>query len=69
MVKNIIDAFKEPWKCRVTGIIPRDEVTIEEEVCTLVLSRMVVDVVEEKFMMHHRPYPENKLKKRGLLCT
>eukprot|EP00975_Prorocentrum_lima_P019105 4021041-Prorocentrum_lima.AAC.1 len=25
MVKKIIDAFRKPWKCRVTGIIPRDE--------------------------------------------
>eukprot|EP00975_Prorocentrum_lima_P053432 11206865-Prorocentrum_lima.AAC.1 len=31
MVKKIIDAFQKPCTCRVTGIIPRGDVTIEEE--------------------------------------
>eukprot|EP00975_Prorocentrum_lima_P023437 4928909-Prorocentrum_lima.AAC.1 len=31
MVKKITYAFKKPWTCRVTGIIPRDGITIEEE--------------------------------------
>eukprot|EP00975_Prorocentrum_lima_P070818 12934243-Prorocentrum_lima.AAC.1 len=30
-VKNIIDAFRKPGTCRVTGVIPRYGITIEEE--------------------------------------
>eukprot|EP00975_Prorocentrum_lima_P024305 5113071-Prorocentrum_lima.AAC.1 len=48
MVKKIIDDFREPWKCRVTGIIPRDGITTEEEVSTLVFFGMVVEVAKEK---------------------
>eukprot|EP00975_Prorocentrum_lima_P028655 6021815-Prorocentrum_lima.AAC.1 len=62
--KKIIDAFQKPWKCRVTGIIPGDGVTIEEEVPTLVFLGMVMEVAEDKLMMHQKPYLENKLKKR-----
>eukprot|EP00975_Prorocentrum_lima_P016591 3518522-Prorocentrum_lima.AAC.1 len=51
MVKEIIDAFKTPWKCRVAGIIPRDGITIEEEVPTAVSLGMVVEVVEAKFLV------------------
>eukprot|EP00975_Prorocentrum_lima_P047934 10023936-Prorocentrum_lima.AAC.1 len=29
---------------------------------------MVVEVVEDRLVMHQRPYLENKLKKRGLLA-
>eukprot|EP00975_Prorocentrum_lima_P017498 3696742-Prorocentrum_lima.AAC.1 len=47
MVKNNIDAFRKPWKCSVTGIIPRDGINIEEEVPRLVFLGMVVEVVEE----------------------
>eukprot|EP00975_Prorocentrum_lima_P002338 510053-Prorocentrum_lima.AAC.1 len=64
MVNKIIQGLKEPWKCRVTGIIPRDEVTFEKEVFTLVCLGMVVEVVEGKLMMHQRPYLENTSKKR-----
>eukprot|EP00975_Prorocentrum_lima_P011959 2540573-Prorocentrum_lima.AAC.1 len=64
MVKKIIDAFQKPWKCRVTGIITRDEVATEEEVSTLVFLGMVAEVAEGKLMMHQEPYLENKLKKR-----
>eukprot|EP00975_Prorocentrum_lima_P002817 620967-Prorocentrum_lima.AAC.1 len=44
MVSKIFDAFKEPWKCQVTGIIPRDGITSEEELYTLVFLGMVVEV-------------------------
>eukprot|EP00975_Prorocentrum_lima_P055165 11565843-Prorocentrum_lima.AAC.1 len=64
MVHNITDAFATPWTCRVTGIIPRDGITIGEEVPTLMLLGMVVEVVEEKWMMHQEPYTESKLKKK-----
>eukprot|EP00975_Prorocentrum_lima_P068785 12922582-Prorocentrum_lima.AAC.1 len=52
MVKKNIDAFRKPWKCRVTGITPRGGITIEEEVPTPVFLGMVVEVVEEKLVMH-----------------
>eukprot|EP00975_Prorocentrum_lima_P065693 12904889-Prorocentrum_lima.AAC.1 len=63
-VKKLTDAFNTPWKCTVAGIIPRDGITIEEEVPTLVFLGMVVEVMEEKLMMHQKPYLENTLKKR-----
>eukprot|EP00975_Prorocentrum_lima_P015299 3241711-Prorocentrum_lima.AAC.1 len=47
-VNKISDAFREPWKCRVTGIIPRDGSTTELEVSTLVFLGMVVELAEEK---------------------
>eukprot|EP00975_Prorocentrum_lima_P005594 1214401-Prorocentrum_lima.AAC.1 len=67
-VEKIIDVFKQTWKCRVAGIIPRDECTTEEEVSALVFLGMVVELVEDQLVMHERPYLENKLKKRGLLA-
>eukprot|EP00975_Prorocentrum_lima_P064843 12899956-Prorocentrum_lima.AAC.1 len=63
MVKKISDGVQRPWKGRVTGIIPRDGVTIEEEVSTLVFLGMVVEVAGERLMMHQKPYLENKLKR------
>eukprot|EP00975_Prorocentrum_lima_P059179 12408630-Prorocentrum_lima.AAC.1 len=42
------DAFGKPWKCRVTGIILRHGIAIEEEAPTRVFLGMVVEVVEEK---------------------
>eukprot|EP00975_Prorocentrum_lima_P029615 6217038-Prorocentrum_lima.AAC.1 len=48
MVKDIIDAFREPWKCRVAGVLPRDGIASEEEVPTLVFLEMVVEVAKEK---------------------
>eukprot|EP00975_Prorocentrum_lima_P067131 12913154-Prorocentrum_lima.AAC.1 len=64
MVKKMIDAFRKAWTCRVAGILPRDGITIEEEVPTLVFLGMVVEVVKEKLVMHQRPYLENKFKTR-----
>eukprot|EP00975_Prorocentrum_lima_P064403 12897345-Prorocentrum_lima.AAC.1 len=64
MVKKIIGAFREPWTCRVTGIIRRDGNTTEEEESTLVFSGMFVELAAEKLVMHQRPYLESKLKKR-----
>eukprot|EP00975_Prorocentrum_lima_P038156 8023216-Prorocentrum_lima.AAC.1 len=64
MVENIIDAFKQTWKCRVTGIIPRGGCTSEEGVPTLVFLGMVVELAENRLVMRQRPYLENKLKKR-----
>eukprot|EP00975_Prorocentrum_lima_P034261 7199599-Prorocentrum_lima.AAC.1 len=64
MVKKMIDSFRKPWKCRVTGILPRGGITSEEEVPTRVFLEMVVEVVDEKLVMHQRPYLESKLKKR-----
>eukprot|EP00975_Prorocentrum_lima_P056187 11782868-Prorocentrum_lima.AAC.1 len=56
MVEKIIDVFKQTWKCRVTGIIPRYGCTTEEEVSTLVVLGMVVELIEDKLVMHERPY-------------
>eukprot|EP00975_Prorocentrum_lima_P012999 2760002-Prorocentrum_lima.AAC.1 len=63
----MVGAFRKPGKCKVTGTLPRDGVTVEEEVPTLVFLGMVVEVLEEKLAMHRRPYLENRLKKRCLL--
>eukprot|EP00975_Prorocentrum_lima_P064779 12899588-Prorocentrum_lima.AAC.1 len=54
--------------CRVTDIIPRDGITIEEEVPTLVLLGIVVEVVEDRWVMHRRPCLEDTLKKRSSLA-
>eukprot|EP00975_Prorocentrum_lima_P023332 4905801-Prorocentrum_lima.AAC.1 len=35
-VMRIIESFQREWKCRVTGVIPRDDNAVEEEVSTLV---------------------------------
>eukprot|EP00975_Prorocentrum_lima_P048022 10042313-Prorocentrum_lima.AAC.1 len=64
VVKKIIEAFRKPRTCRVTGILPRDGITSEEEVPTLVFLGMVVEVAKEKLMIHQRRYLEIKLKKR-----
>eukprot|EP00975_Prorocentrum_lima_P025367 5327239-Prorocentrum_lima.AAC.1 len=50
MVEKIIDAFKQTWKCRVTGIIPRDGCATEEEVSTLVFLGMVVELAENSLV-------------------
>eukprot|EP00975_Prorocentrum_lima_P050276 10529803-Prorocentrum_lima.AAC.1 len=63
-VEKIIEAFQKEWTCRVTGVISRDEETVEEEVPTLTFLGMVIEVVDGNLMMHQRPYLENKLKKR-----
>eukprot|EP00975_Prorocentrum_lima_P064220 12896250-Prorocentrum_lima.AAC.1 len=46
MVEKVIDAFKQTWKCRVTGIIPRYGCTSEEDASTLVFLGMVVELAE-----------------------
>eukprot|EP00975_Prorocentrum_lima_P017557 3706951-Prorocentrum_lima.AAC.1 len=61
MVERIIDAFKQTWKCRVAGISPRDGCTTEEEVSTLLSLGMVVELAEDRLVMHRRPHLENKL--------
>eukprot|EP00975_Prorocentrum_lima_P051342 10753222-Prorocentrum_lima.AAC.1 len=48
MVKKITHAFQTPWKCRVTGVIPRDGSTTEEEASTFVFLGMVVELADKK---------------------